>query len=49
VFEQSPMDLRSPAAFAVASVLLVVIALTAMFGPAWRAASADPIHALRRD
>jgi predicted permease len=49
VFEQSPLEVRGPATFAVASLILAAIALAAMFGPARRAASADPIHALRQD
>ncbi len=49
VFEQSPLDVRGPATFAVASLMLAAIAVAAMVGPAHRAASADPIHSLRQD
>jgi predicted permease len=49
VFAHAPLDVRSPATFAAASALLAIIVVAAMIGPARRAASADPIHALRRD
>jgi predicted permease len=49
VFEQTPLDVRGPATFVVAGLMLGAIAMAAMFGPARRAASADPVHALRQD
>jgi putative ABC transport system permease protein len=44
-----PLDARDPIAYAVVTLLLVVAAVSAMFGPARRAAAADPIAALRHD
>ena len=43
------IDPRNPLAFAVATVLLFVIAMMAMLGPARRAAATDPVVALRQD
>jgi len=51
VFAQAPIaiDLRDPATYAAAAALLTTLALAAMLGPARRAASADPMHALRQE
>ncbi len=38
---------RSPAAFAIASLVMVTISLAACFTPAWRAARIDPVRVLR--
>jgi predicted permease len=37
---------HQPAAYAAAALLLLVIAITAMLGPAWRAARMDPLRAI---
>jgi putative ABC transport system permease protein len=44
LFGVSPTD---PATFAVAAMLLVVVALVAGLVPAWRVARLDPVAALR--
>jgi ABC-type antimicrobial peptide transport system permease subunit len=44
-----PLDARDPIAYAGVTVLLTVAAVSAMLGPARRAAGADPIRALRHD
>jgi len=44
LFQTSP---RSPSAFAVAAMLIVVVAVAATFIPAWRASRVDPVTALR--
>lgn len=51
VFKNAPLSLQSRDSLAYFSVsaLLVLVAIAAMLRPAWRAAAADPIHALRRD
>ena len=46
LFQTSP---KSPAAFAVAGVMIVVVAGLASFVPAWRASRVDPMAALRGD
>jgi ABC-type antimicrobial peptide transport system permease subunit len=38
---------RDPRAFAVASIVMIVISLAACFTPAWRASRTDPMKALR--
>ena len=38
---------RSPAAFAIASIVMAMICIAACFTPAWRAARTDPVRALR--
>ncbi|HLW75459.1 MAG TPA: FtsX-like permease family protein, partial [Bryobacteraceae bacterium] len=47
----SPVSLNvsDPAAYVAVSVVLMVTALAAMFGPAFRASRADPVRALRQD
>ena len=51
VFRNAPVaiDSRDPLAYLAVTALLAVVAVAAMLRPAWRAAAADPIHALRRD
>ena len=51
VFSDTPvrLDPRDPIVFVTVTVLLVATAIAAMAGPARRAASADPVHALRQD
>jgi ABC-type antimicrobial peptide transport system permease subunit len=51
VFAQAPIaiDLRDPATYVAAIAILAALALAAMLGPARRAASADPMYALRQD
>jgi len=51
VFAQAPIaiDLRDPATYAAAAAILAALALAAMLGPARRAASADPMYALRQE
>ena len=44
LFTVSPRD---PAAFVAAFVVMAVAAIAACFLPAWRAARADPMRALR--
>jgi predicted permease len=44
LFQTSP---REPAAFALAAVVIVVVAALASFIPAWRASRVDPVSALR--
>ena len=44
LFETSP---RSPTAFAVAALVIVLVAAAASFVPAWRASRVDPVSALR--
>jgi predicted permease len=44
-----PLDARDPIAYAGVTVLLTAAAVSAMLGPARRAAGADPIRALRHD
>jgi putative ABC transport system permease protein len=44
LFQTSP---REPAAFALAAVVIVVVAAFASFVPAWRASRVDPVSALR--
>jgi predicted permease len=44
LFQTSP---REPAAFALAAVVIVVVAALASFVPAWRASRVDPVAALR--
>jgi predicted permease len=46
LFKTSP---REPAAFALAAVVIVVVAALASFVPAWRASRVDPVAALRGD
>ncbi len=46
LFQTSP---REPAAFALAAVMIVVVAALASFVPAWRASRVDPVTALRAD
>jgi hypothetical protein len=46
LFQTSP---RSPAAFAVAAVLIVLVAAAASFVPAWQASRVDPVSALRAE
>jgi hypothetical protein len=43
------IDARDPLVFAAPAAFLMLVAFAAMFGPARRAAAADPIHALRQD
>jgi len=43
------IDLPDPATYAAAAALLTTLALAAMLGPARRAASADPMLALRQE
>jgi ABC-type antimicrobial peptide transport system permease subunit len=43
------LDVRDPVAYVVVSLLLVLTALAAMFGPALRAARQDPSGALRQE
>ncbi len=43
------LDVRDPIAYLGVALLLGVIALAAMLGPALRAAFSDPLHALRHD
>ena len=38
---------RSPMAFAIAALVMVVISIAACFTPAWQAARIDPMRALR--
>ena len=40
---------RDPAAFTVIALLLVAITVAATWGPAWRAATLDPVRALRQE
>lgn len=49
--KNSPFPIRvfDPIVFAIASVLLIVVSLAAMFLPALRATQVDPIEALRTD
>jgi hypothetical protein len=49
VLPRTFIDVRSPTVFAASAALLAVIATAATFGPARRAAGADPIQALRED
>jgi ABC-type lipoprotein release transport system permease subunit len=44
-----PLDVRDPVAYLGVAALLTLVALCAMLPPAWRAASSDPVHALRED
>jgi putative ABC transport system permease protein len=44
-----PLEPRNPTTYGAAALLLATAAAAAMMGPAWRAASADPVDALRRD
>jgi len=44
LFQTSP---REPVAFALAAVMIVVVAALASFVPAWRASRVDPVSALR--
>jgi predicted permease len=44
-----PVDAHDPVAYVSVAALLALVAVTAMLRPAWRAAHADPIDALRRD
>ena len=44
LYKVSPRD---PLAFALAFVIMTVVALVACFLPAWRAARIDPVQALR--
>jgi len=46
LFQTSP---REPAPFALAAVMIVVVAALASFVPAWRASRVDPVTALRAD
>jgi predicted permease len=46
LFQTSP---RTPSAFGVATVVVVVVAALASFVPAWRASRVDPVTALRGD
>jgi hypothetical protein len=51
LFRNAPLllDPRDPVMYAAVTILLIVTAVAAMWGPARRAASADPVHALRQD
>jgi ABC-type antimicrobial peptide transport system permease subunit len=44
-----PVDAREPATYVSVAALLVFVSVAAILHPAWRAAHADPIDALRRD
>ena len=44
-----PVDAHDPVAYVSVAALLASVAVAAMLRPAWRAAHADPIDALRRD
>jgi ABC-type antimicrobial peptide transport system permease subunit len=44
LYQVSPRD---PAAFAIAFVVMTIIALIACFLPAWRVMHIDPVRALR--
>jgi putative ABC transport system permease protein len=46
LYEVRPTD---PVVLAAVSLILAVVALTAAFGPAWRASRADPVIALKSD
>jgi predicted permease len=49
LLRHSPVSVKagSPAVFAGVATVLALVAFAAMLRPAWRAASADPIHGLR--
>jgi len=51
VFERTPvrLDPSDPAPYVVVVALLITTAVLAMLGPAYRAASSAPVHALRQD
>jgi predicted permease len=42
-----PLEPRNPTTYAAVAAVLAAAAVTAMLGPAWRAASNDPVRALR--
>jgi ABC-type antimicrobial peptide transport system permease subunit len=44
-----PVDARDPVTYLTVAAVLTTVAVAAMLRPAWRAARADPLDALRRD